>query len=660
MSELPTPGPTEAPRAPAGTEPGSTPAMQRPLAFHELGDFTTVDRRTLYLVAVALGIGVVGALVAVLLLGLIGVFTNLFYYHRLAWSFVSPAGNQLGFLAILVPVAGGLIVGVMARFGSERIRGHGIPEAIESILTNKSRIQPRMTVLKPVSSAVAIGTGGPFGAEGPIIMTGGSLGSLVAQHLHLSAAERKMLLVAGAAAGMAATFNTPLAAVLLAVELLLFEWRPRSLIPVGAASLMATVVRWWILGNAPLFPLASSPLPSVPLAAGALIIGASVGLVATVLTYTVYAFEDLFRRLPVHWMWWPAIAGVGVGIGGLIVPRALGVGYDTIGLLLAGGLGASAMLALVLVKGAIWSSSLGSGTSGGVLAPLLMMGAASGSLIGLWMPTGSVAFWALIGMGAILGGTMRVPFTGVVFVLELTHDLNALLPVFVGCLAAEAVTIFTLRRSILTEKVARRRVHAAREYAVDPLEITPIRSVMHTEIVPTSDEYTVGDVAVLASERSSKFAGYPLLDARGRVSGFVTKGQVADYLVEGGDPRRSIRTIAHRPPGTLDPDQPVRVGVALLAQYDCESLPVVDPEDPSQFLGVFAREDLFQARVLALEEEQERDRVLRITLPTLSLAGRPRWWAGPSADAPPPNVDEIPQGEGTKSADGARSRPRTP
>ncbi len=600
---------------PATPDPPPTPARPRP--FRELGDFTTVDRRTVYLASVAVLVGAVAAGVAFLLLRLIGLITNLAYYGRFSWSFVSPAGNHLGYLALAVPVVGGAIIGVMARFGSERIRGHGIPEALESILVNKSKIDPRVTVLKPVSAALSIGTGGPFGAEGPIIMTGGSLGSVWGQMLHLSAAERKTLLVAGAAGGMAATFNTPVAAVLIAVELLLFEWRPRSLIPVGVASGVATIVRWEFLGAGALFPLPESPMPTVPIIGGALLIGLVAGLVATVLTFAVYAFEDLYRKLPVHWMWWPVLGGLVIGIGGLVDPRVLGVGYGTIDLLLVGGLGVTAVVLLLATKAVVWTASLGSGTSGGVLAPLLMMGAAVGTLVGGVLPIASPTFWALISLGAILGGTMRVPFTGVVFALELTHDLNVLFPLFVACLAAEGVTVFTLRRSILTEKVARRRVHVAREYAVDPLEVTPVKAVMHTDLVRTPADLAVGEAARLSSGARNGHAGHLLVNADGVPGGILTRREVLTYLGAGGDAGAPVRGIASTSAETVAPDYPLRTAAALLSDRDREAILVVKEDDPLRVLGYVEREDIFRARALALQDEQERGRTL--TIPPLTF-----------------------------------------
>jgi len=362
----------------------------------ELGDFTTTVR-VIPISVMAILIGALGAFVAWFLLRLIGLFTNIFYYQRISTAFVSPAGNHLGVYAILVPIAGSLIVGLMARYGSEQIRGHGIPEAIESILMNGSRIRPRLAVLKPLSAAISIGSGGPFGAEGPIIMTGGAFGSMIAQFFHFTSMERRTLLVAGAAAGMSATFAAPLASVMLAVELLLFEWKPRSAIPVALASAAACAVRRYILGLGPLFPVSPHPVfIGAAGLAGCVVAGVAAGALSALLTLGVYATEDLFKKLPIHWMWWPAIGGLFVGIGGLIFPQALGVGYDTIAMLLQGDAAFKILLGVLLVKSAIWMISLGSGTSGGVLAPLLMMGAALGGIEGLFLPhfgAGSGRWW---------------------------------------------------------------------------------------------------------------------------------------------------------------------------------------------------------------------------------------------------------------------------
>src|SRR5271169_3582377 len=452
-------------------------------ASNKLGDFT-VTPRTIAISILAVAIGAISAFVALGLLKLIGLFTNLFFFQRWSTALVSPAGNHLGALEILVPVGGALIIGFMARYGSERIRGHGIPEAIESILINGSRIQPRLAILKPLSSAISIGSGGPFGAEGPIIMTGGAFGSMIAQFFHLTSIERRTLLVAGAAAGMSATFASPLAAVLLSVELLLFEWKPRSLIPVAIASVAAAATRRYIIGMGPLFP---TPPHSVFIGpqglAGCVLVGLLAGALSALLTLAVYAAEDAFQKLPIHWMWWPILGGFVVGVGGLIFPQALGVGYDMIGSLLQGDVVLKTIAGILLVKSLIWAVSLGSGTSGGVLAPLLMMGGALGGLMSGFLPNEGLGFWPLVAMGAILGGTMRSPFTGVVFAVELTHDVNVILPLLLASVIAYAFTVLTLKRSILTEKVARRGFHLSREYSVDPLEILFVREVMRSDIV---------------------------------------------------------------------------------------------------------------------------------------------------------------------------------
>jgi H+/Cl- antiporter ClcA len=384
-------------------------AHRRESGAESLGDFIA-SPRIIVLAALAVPIGLIGALLAWLLLNLIGLFTNLFFFGRIRFDLISPAAAPTTPWIVIVPVVGGLLVGLMARYGSDRIRGHGIPEAIEAILINRSRVEPKVAVLKPLSSAIAIGSGGPFGAEGPIIMTGGAVGSMLSQFLHLTSAERKTLLVAGAAAGMAATFDSPVAAVLLAVELLLFEWRPRSLVPVAVAAICAAVLRHAILGIGPLFPVPphAESLNVVAMLA-CVLVGLLAGGLSTLLTQGVYFAEDTFEKLPIHWMWWPAIGGLFVGLGGLVFPHALGVGYDTLRNLLNGNVAGGVILGVLVVKSLIWTIALGSGTSGGVLAPLLMMGAALGGVEAMVLPDMGVGFWPLVSMGAILGGTMRVP-----------------------------------------------------------------------------------------------------------------------------------------------------------------------------------------------------------------------------------------------------------
>jgi chloride channel protein, CIC family len=445
-----------------------------------LRDFT-VDKRVWLLSGVSMGIGVCATLLAVVLLRSIALSTNLFYYHRFSFASVSPAASPLGYWMVVVPVIGGLLVGIMARFGSDKIRGHGIPEAIEAILLHRAKVSAKIAVLKPISAAIAIGSGGPFGAEGPIIMSGGAVGSLVGQWMRVTDAERTTLLVAGAAAGMSATFATPVAAILLAVELLLFEWRPRSLVPVAIASTTAGLLRVHWLGVGPLFTMpAIQARYDLTFATSALLLGGLLGLVAAAMSRMMYAFEDMFERLPVHWMWWPALGGLGVGVGGLIFPRGLGVGYDNIAQLLSGHATLGLILGILTAKSVMWAFSLGSGTSGGVLAPLLMIGGAVGALAGHLAHTApeAQAFWALIGMGSMLAGSLGVPLTAILFSLEVTHCLPALLPLTLACIASYLVTALLMPRSILTEKLSRRGNHLSREYGVDPLELVMVRDVM--------------------------------------------------------------------------------------------------------------------------------------------------------------------------------------
>jgi H+/Cl- antiporter ClcA len=467
-----------------------------------LRDFT-VDRRVWLLSAVALVIGTGAAGLAVLLLRAIALATNVFYYHRLSLAMVGPAGSPLSrWLMPLVPVVGGLLVGLMAHYGSDKIRGHGIPEAIEAILLRGARVDPKVALLKPLSAAIAIGSGGPFGAEGPIIMTGGAFGSLVAQWLKLTDAERTTLLVAGAAAGMSATFSAPIAAILLAVELLLFEWRPRSLVPVAVASVTAGALRVSWLGAGPLFPIelhSSITLGHALLVAAPL--GIMVGFASTALSRLMYGFEDGFEhicgRLRIHWMWWPAIGGVGIGVGGFFFPRGLGVGYDNIAELLRGNAPVALLVGLLLAKSLMWAFSLSSGTSGGVLAPLLMIGAALGETPArlAHLPGETQALWALMGMGAMLSGALGVPLTAVLFSLELTHSLPSILPLTLACIASYLVTSLVMPRSILTEKLSRRGYHLSREYGVDPLEMVTVAEVM-TEPTAQSGPWINGSASV--------------------------------------------------------------------------------------------------------------------------------------------------------------------
>src|SRR5262245_29572813 len=599
-------------------------AKSRDIA-QELGDFTATTR-LLLISAFAIPIGIVSAYVAKALLALIALFTNIFFFQRFTTAAVSPADHTLGPLVILVPVAGALVIGAMARWGSDRIRGHGIPEAIEAILINGSRVEPKVAILKPLSSAISIGSGGPFGAEGPIIMTGGAVGSLIAQFLHLTSAERKTLLVAGAAAGMSATFAAPLAAVLLSVELLLFEWKPRSLIPVALASVTAAAVRRYIIGLGPLFPVPAHPVFIGPQGlAGCVVAGLLAGALSALLTQAVYAAEDAFQHLPIHWMWWPAIGGVVIGVGGWMFPQAFGVGYDVIGDLLTGDVTERVIVGVLIVKSIIWSVSLGSGTSGGVLAPLLMMGGALGGVESWYLPAEGVGFWPLVSMGAILGGTMRSPLTGVVFSLELTHDVNMLLPLLVAVTIAHGFTVLVLRRSILTEKVARRGYHLSREYATDPLEILFVREVMRTSVAALAADapYDILRGTLRGEAARGKQRLYPVVRDDQQVVGVVTRADLRALVDKVDGHETPLASILKIRPVVAYPDESLRMIAYRMAETGLTRFPVVSREQ-GQLIGMIALTDLLKARALNLEAEQRRERVFGAHIAVAFRRGLPQ------------------------------------
>jgi chloride channel protein, CIC family len=605
----------------------SNPYSPGPVA--PLRDFTA-DRRVLILAALAIVVGSAGAGAAWALSRLINLVTNLAYFGTLSAAPSNVADNTLGLSAALIPVAGCLVIGLMARYGSEKIRGHGIPEAIEAILIGRSRIQARVALLKPLSSAISIGTGGPFGAEGPIIMTGGALGSLFAQLFHLSNAERKTLLVAGAAAGMSATFGTPIAAILLAVELLLFEWKPRSFVPVAVASVVAATWRSWALGTAALFPLATSHLlPQTGLLLAA-VLGIVAGLASGLLTAMVYGAEDLFQRLTFHWMWWPLIGGVVIGIGGLIEPHALGVGYDNIAALLQGDLASGPALRLLIVKAIIWSVALGSGTSGGVLAPLLIMGGVLGSLFGVQFSPGDTGMWALIGMGAMMGGTMRSPLTALMFGLELTHDMNSLLPLAIGCVAAHLTTVLLLKRSILTEKIARRGHHITREYVVDPFETVRVADIMAQPAEALPADWTVSETLTFftAPEAPRRHKSYPVIDSDGRVLGMVSRADALRWLRDEHSLTGLLREqIAGQDLVVAYDDELAGQLADRMTSTDVGRVPIVNRESGS-LVGLAARRDLLRVRTNMVRHEREREALIRV-LPRSSPSPAVRCRAGP-------------------------------
>jgi len=569
-------------------------------------DFSS-DKRLLFVSAIAICVGALATLSARVLLDLINFFTNLFFFQRFSLAAASPAHAHLGIFVIAIPAIGGLIVGLIARYGSDKIRGHGIPEALEAILFGRSKMSVKVAVLKPLSSGIVIGSGGPFGAEGPIIMTGGALGSLIAQNFSMTAGERKALLVAGACAGMTAVFGTPVAAVLLAVELLLFELRPRSLLPVALACAVAAFVRPLLMTAGPLFPITTLAVHPNQLLS-CVIAGLLCGILSALLTLSLYKVEDLFSKLPIHWMWWPAIGGVAIGIGGYIAPRALGVGYDVIGDLLNNRLILSAVVVLLAVKIVIWVIALGSGTSGGVLAPLLMMGAGLGIGISGYMVGGDPRLWALVCMAGVLGGVMRAPLTAIVFAFGLTGDSNAFLPLLLTCAVSYGFTVLTMPRSILTEKIARRGYHVYREYAVDPLERYYVADVMTSGVQTIEASRSLEDLWHAEFGESQKHRAFPVVE-RGELVGLIDRTSLlalskkASKTVAVGDVmERSSALVAY-------PGETCRAVATRMAAKEQQRLTVVESPDSMRVMGIVSRSDLIKPCLDLYHEEIYKERV---------------------------------------------------
>jgi H+/Cl- antiporter ClcA/CBS domain-containing protein len=566
-----------------------------------------LDGRVAFIGVLATALGLALGLIAEGLLRLIGLVTNLAYYHRLSSSFVSPAGHHLGWTALFVPVLGGLIVGLMARHGSAAIRGHGIPEAMEQILLNESRIPPRITLLKPLSAAVAIGTGGPFGAEGPIIATGGALGSLVGQFLAMSALERKTLLAAGAAAGMAATFGSPVSAVVLAVELLLFEYHPRSIIPVVLASVAATAVRYALVGFGPVFSIPPLTSPTGSTLGVYIAVGALMGLASVVVTKAVYHLEDGFERLPIHWMWWPALGGLAVGLIGLWVPRTLGVGYENIQGVLSAQVAGTALLTLLVAKFLSWAIALGSGTSGGTLAPLFTLGGALGALIGglitaLFPRLGvDPRICALVGMATIFAGASRTMLASAIFVFETTLQPLGLLPLLGGCAAAYLVSALIMRRSIMTEKLARRGVRVPEEYASDYLDQLLVRDFASRNVLTLNADDTLGGARTWLETdvRGAAHHGFPVIDGEGRALGVLTRRDLLDPSRPADAP---LRSLLHRPLAVALEGNSLREAADHMVREGVGRLLILD--GARRVAGILTRSDLLEAHTGRLRHSE--------------------------------------------------------
>jgi len=504
-----------------------------------------VNKRVLYLGIQVIINAILIGFIAKGLVYLINLITNLSFYGKFSFAEASPAGNHLGLFVLLVPILGALLVGLMARFGSKAITGHGIPEAMEKIILEESRIPPAITFLKPLSAAISIGTGGPFGAEGPIIATGGAFGSVMGQWMHISASERKIVLAAGACAGMAAIFGSPLAAVLLAVELLLFEFSPRSIIPVSLACITGAGMHIWLFGSQPVFTMPPIPYPSDGSLVVYVLFGLITGVIAALVSKSVYAIEDLFEKLPIHWMWWPALGAVAIGVTGYLAPHTMGVGYDNIQYLLSGAWSLPMLLSLCLLKYVSWAISLGSGTSGGTLAPLFTIGGGLGALMGLaaasFFPGLGInpATAALVGMAAMFAGASRALLTSIVFALETTHQPHGLLPLLGGCVAAYFISFFLMKGSIMTEKIQRRGVKTPDAFEPDILQgvtvgqlLTPAKTT--GGIAP---HVYAGDDAGFAAEMMGACNTDTLLvledQGSGKVAGIITAQAILAFYSQG-------------------------------------------------------------------------------------------------------------------------------
>jgi chloride channel protein, CIC family len=565
----------------------------------------------------AAAVGLVAGLVAYILYKLIGLFTNLFFFHEWSTTFRSVGGHHLGWWVILVPVVGGLIVGLMAKYGSSKIKGHGIPEAMEAVLVNRSRIEPKVALLKPISAAIAIGTGGPFGAEGPIIQTGGALGSLVGQVLHTTAVERKVLLACGAAAGMSATFNTPIAGVILAIELLLFEFKSRSFIPLVIASTLATAVHMQLLGPGPMFSVSAVDFGIPRALPFYLVLGPVCGIAAVLLSKALYWVEDTFEKLPVDELWWPAIGALFLGIIGFFVPRVLGVGYDTIGDILNGNLAWKLLLIVMLAKFAALVISLGSGTSGGLLAPTFMWSAAMG---GLFAMIANHAFpgahlspgaFALVAMGAVFGAASRATFSFIIFAFEITRDYNSVLPLMLVAVIADGVAmLFMPRSSIMTEKLARRGLHVHQEYETDVLAQAKVSETMEKDPPVIAAGTKVGEVAEGIARHDPAVARYEamlIVDSAGKLKGIVTRGDILRALDKDSSGAMSVEEAGSTKLVVTYPDELISEAAAKMLQFEVGRLPVVDHGDERRVLGYLNRAAIMAARMRRLRDEHMRE-----------------------------------------------------
>ncbi len=581
-------------------------------------DSILVDKRTVLVSGLAILVAAGAGLLAQILILLIRFFTNLAFFGRFSRAPASPAASHAGWmLLLLIPVVGGLVVGLIARFGSASIRGHGIPEVMERVLFGESRIRARLMILKPFSAAIAIGTGGPFGAEGPIIATGGALGSIVGQILHVTADERKTLLAAGAAAGMAATFGTPVSAVLLAVELLLFEYHPRSLIPVALAAVVATAVHVGFDGSAPVFAVPNIAAPNDVALISYVLLGALMGAIGVGITRIAYSIEDGFEvlghRFHIHWMWWPAIGALAVGLCGILEPRTLGIGYSNITGALGGTIVGRALFFLVLLKFVSWAFYISSGTSGGTLAPLFTIGSGLGAWIGEVLSSSAPALGvspgvaALVGMAALFAGATHALLTSIVFAFETTRQPMGLLPLLGGCSAAYLVSLLLSRESLMTEKLVRRGIRLRNAYTVDHLSNVLVRDACTKEVVALTASDMLSEVRAWLESGGggATHQGFPVLDGDGLLIGVVTRRDLLDKLRPDTD---LVESLIRRPPAVVFDDSSLREAADHMVVERVGRLPVVTRDQPRIVIGMVSRSDLLSAHTPRLRAKHHLHR----------------------------------------------------
>jgi CIC family chloride channel protein len=559
---------------------------------------------TISILSIAVAIAI--SIIAKVLVSLINLVTNVSFYGSLSLKFNSPAFNHLGLWVIVIPAIGGIIVGFMALYGSKAIRGHGIPEAMEQILVNQSKIKPVIAFLKPVSSAIAIGTGGPFGAEGPIIATGGALGSTLGQLFKITSNERKIVLAAGATAGMAAIFGTPIAAVFLAIELLLFEFSPKAILPVALACITGAAGHHLLFESGPVFPMPDLKTPSNIALAIYSFMGIIIGFLSLILTKAVYWIEDMFEKLPIHWMWWPAIGGLAVGVVGYFAPHTLGVGYDNITNLLSGTLPLTIIFSLCFFKFLSWAIALGSGTSGGTLAPLLTIGGASGAIIGSLIVNAfpnagiSIPMAALIGMSAMFAGASRAYLTSITFALEATMQSHALLPLLGACTASYLISFFLMENTIMTEKIARRGVFTPDSFEPDLLQKLTVAQMMGESDMVLNFKNTIKEACNWRSENNYHDSYIIIVDDDSAYAGIV---KLADLYINNPDGNKLLKEIIDPAHFFLKNDDTLRTAAEIMAQNNTEALPVISAKG-NKVIGILTYQDILSAYKLHLDENE--------------------------------------------------------